>query len=62
MPMFDWGCPKCKTVHTEILSYDEYEAWKPIPCPTCGAILHREDRIIGSNIKSIIKGTTKGNH
>lgn len=60
MPIYDFGCPKCESVTSPILSYDEYDATEAIECTNCGTPLTKKDRIISGNIKAIVKGVRKG--
>ena len=62
MPMFDFTCPKCEKMHTEIYNPREYDEFECTTCKHCGAKLTKEHRLISRSISVIINGTTKGNH
>ena len=59
-PMYYYDCHSCGELHTDIMSYDEYEAVDEVECQHCGTRLTKKDRIIGGNIKSIVRGVRKG--
>jgi putative FmdB family regulatory protein len=62
MPLYDYDCKKCGEVHSAIMSYSEYDESDVLECQHCKGSVSRDDRIIGSNIKKIVKGVSKGNH
>ena len=63
MPAYEYDCPKCKRVHTELLSFDEYEALDgPVQCEWCGADIYVESRIIGKGLYTTVIGVSKGNY
>ena len=61
MPLYDFDCHSCGEMHTELLNYRDYDALDEAECSHCGTRLTKADRIIGSNIKKIVKGVSKGN-
>ena len=61
-PMYDWDCTSCGEMHTEIMSYDEYDAADEVECQHCGTRLTKDSRIISGNIKAIVKGVRKGHY
>lgn len=56
-PIYDFECPKCGRVSTQIATWDEYEVIRRVSCPDCRLLMVRvitAPAVIG-------KGTTRYN-
>ena len=62
MPLYDFDCPKCGKVHTELLSFDKYDEFESAKCEDCGTEVTKDNRIISGNIKKVVLGVRKGHY